>query len=69
MDIVVIIRRISKNRSRILSEITFPSEAGIGILSVFFRMAHRVISPILGTSRFAKYPTITARNALKEFTR
>ena len=68
---MIIVENINKTRSmrsRILSLITVPKEAGIATLSVFFRMAHLVISPILGKSRFAKYPTITAIKALNGFT-
>ncbi len=66
--IVININMSSKIRSRILSLITVPKDAGMAILSVFFNMAQRVTSPIRGKSRLAKYPTITAIKALKVLT-
>ena len=65
------VEKINSNKSSkssIRSLITVPKDAGIAILSVFFNIAHLVISPILGKRRLAKYPTITAMNARKELT-
>ena len=58
----------NNNKSIIRSLITVPRDAGMAILSVFFKIAHLVISPMRGNKRLAKYPTITALKARKEFT-
>lgn len=71
LNSIIIVEKINNSksaRSIIRSLITVPKEAGMAILSVFFKIAHLVISPIRGNSRLAKYPTITAIKALKELT-
>jgi hypothetical protein len=51
---------IKENRSIILSETTVPNNELTGIPFVLYRVAQRVISPILGMTMFATYPITTA---------